>query len=754
MTNTWQKLLSSKISIGLNVASYKENTQINGSRVSVDSDGDYWLQNNTCNWLCSLRLVSPENGIINGLAEFKLKTGTEFYGNIAVSLTFDDWSVDNYVLLPAAAYNGNRFNVVQTKYPPYLHDDAGNCKDINITNVPHLNTGAGNSEIHLCSGDMSTPCVGIWMPSDQKGFLLLFEHVTAFGYTGVKLTESEDRSCSVINLEAPVVRQRKYSMMNPDFPSDDTGVVFHQGDVITLRFKMLLFDCIDISSLFDTFFEHRKDICGSRNIAHELPFSAAYRIIEKKYNESQFNEKFGYYMLSPNGQGSTFGDWQAGWCGGGLSSLALLYNGTSLSRERANRTMDAIFGRLQNKNGFILPIFSDGRPLGDDFCHQDRSEVLLIRKDADVLVFAARHILLLFKRREYVPQYWLNGLAMLADAFVRLWEHHGQFGQFIDIKTEEMLISGTAAGSMAPGGLALAWKVLGDIRYLQAAKESARYYYREHVMKGLLNGGPGEILQCPDSESAFGMLESFIILYETTGNTEWIPMAEDTARHCASWCVSYDFTFPTGSEFERLGIRTLGSVYANVQNKHSAPGICTLSGASLLRLYRATGDQRYLELCKEVAHNITQYLSRGDKPIITWDGRLLPPGWMCERVNMSDWEGKELVGGVFWGSNWCEVSCLLTYAEIPSIWFLTDTGEAIVIDHVEVSVTNLGDTWQLLISNPTDFAVEVKLLAETQTNLLIPWEQCILDDCRIIPIEAHNNVIVYIAKQQLNPVVS
>jgi hypothetical protein len=247
-----------------------------------------------------------------------------------------------------------------------------------------------------------------------------------------------------------------------------------------------------------------------------------------------------------------------------------------------------------------------------------------------------------------------------------LWEQNGQFGQFVDIETEEILLGGTAAGSMMPGGLALSWLLLKKEEYLRVAKVSARYYYAKHVAQGLLNGGPGEILQNPDSESASNMLESFVILYEITGDRQWLPMAEDTVRQCASWCVSYDYIFPSESAFGILGMRTLGSVIANAQNKHSAPGFCTLSGASLLRLYRATGDKRYLEMCRETAHNITQYLSREDRPIPTIDGDPLPPGWMCERVNMSDWEGKEGIGGVFYGSNWCETSCCSHTRKFPA----------------------------------------------------------------------------------------
>lgn len=749
MTNAWMELMSAGVAAKLKTTSFDGNAPKDIAEVAACADGGYTLVNGAARWQCNLRLEPGKDGAIDGLASFKLESGGEPCGNVAVSLAIQNWSAGNYVLMPAAAYDGNRFRVVPVHYPPFIHeeDGVGATMPVTITDVPHLRQGSGHSQIHLRSGDMSTPCIGFQSPSRQKGFLLLFEHVTAFGYTGVKLIESEDRAAAAIELEAPAVRQSKYTMADSHSPSDDAGASFLSGDTVTLRFRIVLFDCVDVPALFDAFFEHRKDMCGSYDMAHGLPLSAAYGIIEKKFNESQFNEEFGYYMLSAGGQGSAFGDWQAGWCGGGMSSLALLYDGSPLSRERANRTMDAVFGALQNENGFILPIFSGGVPLGDDFCHQDRAGVLLIRKDADVLAFASRHILLLRRRGEPVPQRWLKGLAMLADVFARLWERHGQFGQFVDIGTEEILIGGTASGSMAPGGLALASAVLGEDRYLRVACQSAEYYYENYVAKGLLNGGPGEILQNADSESASNMLESFMILYDTTANMEWLPMAEDAARICASWCVSYDFAFPAGSAFGQLGMRTLGSVYANVQNKHSAPGFCTVSGASLLRLFRATGDRRYLELCRETAHNVTQYLSREDRPIASWhDGRPLPAGWMCERVNMCDWEGKENIGNVFCGGCWCEVSCLLSYAEIPGIWLFTDTGEAVVIDHVDVTVSDAGDCWQLLVRNPTAFDAEIKLLCERRQDFNIPWDQCETDGLQTVSVAAGGCAVVKAGK--------
>ena len=47
-----------------------------------------------------------------------------------------------------------------------------------------------------------------------------------------------------------------------------------------------------------------------------------------------------------------------------------------------------------------------------------------------------------------------------------------------------------------------------------------------------------------------------------------------------------------------------------------------------------------------------------------WEKHRLPAGFINERVNTSDWEGEECVGGVFHGSCWSETSNLLALAEV------------------------------------------------------------------------------------------
>ena len=214
-------------------------------------------------------------------------------------------------------------------------------------------------------------------------------------------------------------------------------------------------------------------------------------------------------------------------------------------------------------------------------------------------------------------------------------------------------------------------------------------------------------MQCPDSESAFGLLESFTVLCEETGKEEFRTLARNMGIQCLTWCMTYDFRFPKDTTFGKMGMRSNGAVFANVQNKHGAPGICTLSGDSFLKLYRMTGDETFLNEIRDIAHNITQYLSREDRPI---DGN--HPGWMSERVQTSDW--LEPIGEVCHNPQWPGVSSMMTIAEIPGIYVETDIPRVTVFDNVTAKIIEKGEDFLTVeITNPTGFPADVTVLAES-----------------------------------------
>ena len=251
---------------------------------------------------------------------------------------------------------------------------------------------------------------------------------------------------------------------------------------------------------------------------------------------------------------------------------------------------------------------------------------------------------------------------------------------------------------------------------MDIAEEAGTYYLNNQLSKGYVGGGPGEILQCPDSESSAELAESFTTLYEMTKNKRWLDAAEFATQLFSTWVVSYDFPFPKNSTLGRIEAHSSGTVWASVQNEHSAPGIYVLSGDFLMKLYRATGNIKYAELLKDIIHNVVQYVNTEKHQLVT--GSL--PGYVSERVNISDWEGKENVGGNIGEGDtnmaW-ETVALLSILENPGIYLRTDNFKVIVFDHLIVRITSkTKQSIKLSIYNPTIYDTVTALFSENASN--------------------------------------
>jgi hypothetical protein len=252
--------------------------------------------------------------------------------------------------------------------------------------------------------------------------------------------------------------------------------------------------------------------------------------------------------------------------------------------------------------------------------------------------------------------------------------------------------------------------------YLDVARAATKMYYERDFLKGYAGGGASEILQSPDSEAPWDMVESCIILYEVTGKQEWIDRAKFATHMLSTWMASYDYKFPAGSAMERAGTHAAGSIFASSQNNHSAPGYYILSGDMLLKLFRATGDARYAEMYKDQSHNVVQYVGAPHNPLRK------ESGLVTERVQLSDWEGNNMGSVAYEDSNMAwEVLAALTCLQNPGIYLHTDDSTFLVMDHVEAGVIMRDKTGVTIrITNPTEYDASVSIFAESSDRAEIP----------------------------------
>jgi hypothetical protein len=505
---------------------------------------------------------------------WKVTTGQVDSASVGVVFEFKDWSPENFVMVPAAVYDGNRFDIKKIGYPPYWYDPKEWRIDMPTTistlRNPTLGRGPGGGTIQLNTGDAAVPLLAWQSPARKVGWMVQTTQRSRFGNHQILIEENDGRTAARFEIYTPAGSWKT-------------------GDTVTIPMRVYQIKAKTRIELLNRFFSARKDLNPAQR-KEELPFSAAWGLLNDLFQNHRWDERTGLYCLGEPGSGKNWiFIWQLGWVGGGQATLPMLIQGDEQARQRARRNLDVIFTKSQASSGFFNALDNGDQFTSFGFWEHFKYHESLVRSQGDWLYMAQRQFQQILAEGGKVPETWMAGLKKEADAFARLWDKYGQFGQWVNVETGDLCIGGSTSGAIVPGGMALASRTFHERSYLEIAEAAARKYYKDFVRAGYTTGGPGEILSAPDSESAFGLFESYMALYEITGSSEWLRYAEELLPICASWTVSYDYCFPSDSPMGKIDARSCGAVWANVQNKHGSPAICTWSGDCLLKYYRATG---------------------------------------------------------------------------------------------------------------------------------------------------------------------
>jgi hypothetical protein len=697
-----------------------------GSRlVQKTAFTDSTLKTAASRWQCNISLVNDpdEKDAIEISVRFKITEGSEKSTGVAVAFDFNNWSLQNYVFAPAVLYGGNRFKIEPVGYPPYIYNPGDRPLDMPITttNILHLNKDGSSAKVEMLTGNCATPMLAFFNPGNKRAFIMITGQETRFGNSGMFVEENMAARQATFVVSAPGVREERYAMCGRA-KSGDMTADWKAGDEVSLKFRVYNVSVKAIPDFFEKIFEVRKSLSGMNEYRNITPYSAAAEMILNHHDNAKWYEddKYGYVCEDPKSE-VCFNHLQLGWGGSPNFTLPMVIQPTPERVRRAAKTFDLIVS-LQAKTGLFYAIFMKGQIFGDNFKQKaDRPFIAMTRRTADILYFGIQQTEILRKQGfgSSVKPEWDSSMRKAADALVNVWKKYGQFGQTINVETGEMEINGSTAGAVSVGALAMASRYFNEPRYLETAKEACRYYYERDFKKGYAGGGAAEILQSPDSEAPWDMAESAMGLFEITGEKEWLEVASNAVYMLSTWTVSYDYKFPENCDMSRSHCHAAGSIFASSQNNHSAPGLYVLSGDFLLKLYRATNDKRFAELYKDLVHNTIQYINTLYNPTI----RNGSEGATSERVNLSDWEGRDEVGNTWPGSSvvsW-ETLELLTSLQNPGIYIRNDTGEILVLDHVEASITKREEkSVTIRVTNPTPYNARVSVLSENAAQAKNP----------------------------------
>lgn len=690
-----------------NQVSIRKKVLLNKNNIPLNINGADWKITH------KISPVINQTGVYHIQLTFSCTAGSLTAASVSLDIDFNNWSSNNYVLMPGAVYNGNRVRSIKQPYLSFWADsrDIGIDKPQLVSDIPRLNINNGVSRIQQRSGDMSTPSIGFYSPASKSGYWLLTNQSSSKGDHGIDIEENSSRTNANIRITAPVVREQfAYTIADMTAPSYDKPANFIKGDSIQLTARIYFFDCNSIQGLYNYFAGIKNDLLPEKIAPASVPFSVAFSMLEEKFNRQNFEPNFGYYSVGL--RENCYQDWQIGWTGGMISTYPLLLNGGEQSRKNVIRNFDWLFADGISPSGYFWDTGEKGNKWFGIFPSSSVAKDLhLIRKSGDGLFYILKQFEAFRKLGINIKPAWEIGVKKVGDAMLKTWRQYHQLGQYVNNTTGELIIGGSTSGGIVPAALLLLSDYFKEPKYAVAAKEIAKDYAEKYISKGLIYGGAGDAMQNFDSESCYGLLASFIELYEYTKDPYWLKVTEDIALQFSTWISSYDFNFPIGSTLAKLGKKTTGVVWANTQNKHGAPGICTHSGIALLKLYRATGKYYYLHLLELITKAIPQYIATDASPIPG-----LQPAWISERVSTTDW--LEGIGEIFPGSTWSETAMMLTATELPSIYLDIENRKLACFDQLSAKI--IGQSSQnieLEIFNPTKYICTASVYADQQTNV-------------------------------------
>lgn len=664
--------------------------------------------------------------------------------DVGVAVAFDQyhWSSDNYVMIPAVVYNGNRQRIVNRDYATGLDKSDYNRKDLALTSnpIPQLSPEFGaKSRLEVNVSNTTTPVITYFDRKNQRGtFLFTDQGIDWQGEVkdhALIVEESADRSMASFVISAPGVRERK-----PEFigfsPSPDRGVSVKSGDKIVIRVVKMEFVADNVPAFLSRFMEERKLHTVEAAPRNLMPMSEVFtrmiRNIEERYHEG---EKWQYYCPEN-------ADWMSyGWIGGLINTYPMLALDDEEHLNRVKHTFNFALLNGYGKSGYYYDVLgADGKVLYRDGSKLNPG-IGLTRKNADILYWMVKQFMLLKKQGKVaaISPEWEKQVRGLADAFVRTWQVEGTWGNYLDIENGKVAAYNTTGGAMAVGALALASVYYNVPEYMEIARRAADYYYTSFALVGFTSGGCGDILQNADSETAAALMTSLMTMYETTKQWRYLQQSADLANLCATWTVSFPYRLPENTALAKLGANLTGAVWASTQNKHGAPGFCTQSGDALFKLYRATGNTLYADLLRDVIHAHAEGVQ--------------PNGKITERLTYCDADsrGSRGDGGK---TGWNETNGALMALEIPGIYVRTDLGTMYAFDHVTVKeIKKTGNYVKLVLYNPTEFDATVTLFAENEEQAKAPLgDNAFTDWKQKVAIRAGKTITVKIKDRSGLPV--
>ncbi|MDP8905241.1 MAG: hypothetical protein M3N29_07990 [Chloroflexota bacterium] len=316
------------------------------------------------------------------------------------------------------------------------------------------------------------------------------------------------------------------------------------------------------------------------------------------------------------------------WVSGAPWAAALLAYG-----RRARRTSEVAAGTavLDKISSGLAPcgaFWGEWRADGGWSHGWNRGGQLHARTLAEATLFVARALADEQRAGGHHPT-WAGAVRSNLEFVVSRQREDGNCGAYYDPRSGEVTEWAGAAGLGWVAALAEGAALLDEPGWLSAAERAGGYYAR-FVEDELIYGAPEDVHLTPTSEDGYQAVMAYVALHTTTGNSRWLDLARLSAEWMLTFRYPYNVRFDEHTLLAAYDFRTRGADQASPSNQHlHAYGLICLP--EMIRLWRATGDDYYLDRTRDNLSCFLQFVAREDGDFNAYRGMV------SERYYQTDW---------------------------------------------------------------------------------------------------------------------
>ncbi len=296
---------------------------------------------------------------------------------------------------------------------------------------------------------------------------------------------------------------------------------------------------------------------------------------------------------------------EIGWTGGAILAYPLVLSRYLLKEDAkeplscamdGETCLDRIAGCYNEKSGLLYdlmaPIDESGSRVNGWWAYYG------LTKDCHCAYTVGSAVHYTLKTVDYLKKHghpwkarWVEVSRKVLDTVVELQREDGAFGYTYSIHEKKVMDWSGFAGCWFVPALAYLADLTGEKSYLEPAKKALRYY---HSFVKNLNcyGAPMDTWKSVDQEGNLAFIRGSRLLYEQTGETEFLEFWKEGAEYEFLWRYAY----PTRPEFKPLadGWNACGGSVTSVSNAHIHP-MGVLVDTDLYALADVTKDCYYRE---------------------------------------------------------------------------------------------------------------------------------------------------------------